>query len=283
MPRLSVDIDLTYLPVAPRPESLSAIDAAIKRIAKAIKDGLRDAKVNDVVNKAEGIVIKLTVQRGDAQIKIEVTPVLRGCVFEPELMAVLGHTRMAASKMHRAKFVKAEMQGTAFMGIEAGDYQNPGWCTEIGNRLHEPAKGDTRPARCTGTTNGEERRHFVTHFIDANLTGADFTYANVQGADFSGATLTGASFNNATISRVSFKGVTGLKAQQLEKACVGAPGMSAEELECEQPYFTEDMQAELKKNPIFEKGIKPCSLRADGALPQTVKYSPIACPLPSPR
>lgn len=33
MPRLSVDIDLTYLPVAPRPESLAAIDAAMKRMA----------------------------------------------------------------------------------------------------------------------------------------------------------------------------------------------------------------------------------------------------------
>ena len=33
MPRLSVDLDLTYLPVEPRPESLAAIDAAIKRIA----------------------------------------------------------------------------------------------------------------------------------------------------------------------------------------------------------------------------------------------------------
>jgi hypothetical protein len=29
MPRLSVDIDLTYLPVAARPESLAAINAAI--------------------------------------------------------------------------------------------------------------------------------------------------------------------------------------------------------------------------------------------------------------
>jgi hypothetical protein len=33
MPRLSVDIDLTYVPVAPRAESLAAIDAAMKRIA----------------------------------------------------------------------------------------------------------------------------------------------------------------------------------------------------------------------------------------------------------
>lgn len=41
MPRLSVDIDLTYLPVAPRPESLSAIDAAMKRMASATTDGAR--------------------------------------------------------------------------------------------------------------------------------------------------------------------------------------------------------------------------------------------------
>lgn len=189
----------------------------------------------------------------------------------------LGHTRMSASKMHRAKFVKAEMQGTEFMGIEAGDYQNEGWCTEIGYRLHEPAKGDARPARCTGTWNGEERRHFVTHFIDANLTGANFSYANIQGTDFSGATLTGVNFDQATISRVSFKGVTGLKVEQLEKACVGAPGMTAAQLECEQPYFTEDMQAELKKSATLANGIKQCTL------PLGYKYEPVVCPLPSSR
>ena len=33
MPRLSVDIDLTYLPVSPRPESLAAIDAAMNQRA----------------------------------------------------------------------------------------------------------------------------------------------------------------------------------------------------------------------------------------------------------
>src|SRR5262249_19583591 len=40
MPRLSVDIDLTYLPVAPRPQSLAAIDSAMKRIAAAMRNGL---------------------------------------------------------------------------------------------------------------------------------------------------------------------------------------------------------------------------------------------------
>ena len=34
MPRLSVDIDLTYVPVQSRPDSLAEIDAAMKRIAE---------------------------------------------------------------------------------------------------------------------------------------------------------------------------------------------------------------------------------------------------------
>src|ERR1700731_2541298 len=84
MPRLSVDIDLTYLPVAPRPQSLAAIDAGMKRIAASLRVSLRGVRVNEVVNAREHIVTKLMVQGSDAQIKIEVTPVLRGCVFEPE-------------------------------------------------------------------------------------------------------------------------------------------------------------------------------------------------------
>src|ERR1700704_703824 len=72
MPRLSVDIDLTYLPVAPRPESLAAIDAAMKRMAAAIRAGMPGLRVTEVLNSREQIVTKLTVQRPDAQIKIEV-------------------------------------------------------------------------------------------------------------------------------------------------------------------------------------------------------------------
>ena|ERR1700731_3043130 len=37
MPRLSVDIDLTYIPLAPRPAALKEIDAAMKRIAARIR------------------------------------------------------------------------------------------------------------------------------------------------------------------------------------------------------------------------------------------------------
>jgi predicted nucleotidyltransferase component of viral defense system len=112
MPRLSVDIDLTYLPVAPRPESLAAIDAALKRMAESIRKGLRGARVTEVINAREKIVTKLTVQRGNAQIKIEVTPVLRGCVFEPEIREV--------SENVEDTFGFAQMQVVSFADLYAG-------------------------------------------------------------------------------------------------------------------------------------------------------------------
>lgn len=86
LPRLSVDVDLTYLPVAARPESLADIDAAMKRIVGKIKSAIPDAQIAET--RTENTVVKLLVRSQGVQIKIEVTPVLRGCVFEPELKSV---------------------------------------------------------------------------------------------------------------------------------------------------------------------------------------------------
>lgn len=44
MPRLSVDVDLTYVPVAPRAKSLAAIDAAMKRIAARVRKAIPEHK-----------------------------------------------------------------------------------------------------------------------------------------------------------------------------------------------------------------------------------------------
>jgi len=87
MPRLSVDIDLTYLPVAPRVQSLPGIDAAMKRIAVRIREVL-GAQVAETQLRSEGVVTKLVARAGGVQTKIEVTPVLRGCVYEPAVRAV---------------------------------------------------------------------------------------------------------------------------------------------------------------------------------------------------
>lgn len=88
MPRLSVDIDLAYLPVQPRDESLQQIDTSLKRIAERIEETVSGAKVQNVSLRETDRVVKLLVNTHDAQIKIEVTPVLRGTVFPPQTLAV---------------------------------------------------------------------------------------------------------------------------------------------------------------------------------------------------
>ena len=88
LPRLSVDIDLTYLPVASRDQSLRDIDAALRRIAGAIEASRAGVRVQPSRVRGENAVNKLFVRDGRVQVKIEVTPVLRGCVYEPEERAV---------------------------------------------------------------------------------------------------------------------------------------------------------------------------------------------------
>jgi predicted nucleotidyltransferase component of viral defense system len=112
MPRLSADIDLTYLPVLPRAESLAAIDAAMKRIAERIRKNLHGAHVTQTVVRPENAVYKLVIHVGGVQTKIEVTPVLRGCVHESKLCAV--------SRPVEETFGFAEMRVVSFADLYAG-------------------------------------------------------------------------------------------------------------------------------------------------------------------
>jgi len=112
MPRLSVDIDLTYVPVADRPTSLKAIDAGMRRIAEAITKGMPGAQLNRSQLKDENCTTKLLLRQNNAQIKIEVTPVLRGCVYEPVVMRV--------SPKVEEQFGFAEMPVVNFSDLYAG-------------------------------------------------------------------------------------------------------------------------------------------------------------------
>jgi predicted nucleotidyltransferase component of viral defense system len=110
LPRLSVDIDLTYLPVQGRAESLAAIGAALKRIAGRISKAIPGAQITESTH--EGAVTKLFVRSEGVQILIEVTPVLRGCVYQPE-------TRSVVSAVED-EFGFAEIQVVSFADLYAG-------------------------------------------------------------------------------------------------------------------------------------------------------------------
>ena len=83
MPRLSVDIDLTYLPLEPRDTALANIGEALHRIVAGIRKAVPGTTVQESQARGAGNVSKLTVSTAEATIKIEPNLVLRGTVFPP--------------------------------------------------------------------------------------------------------------------------------------------------------------------------------------------------------
>jgi len=73
LPRLSVDIDLTYLPIADRDQSLTEIDDALKRIGTRIKSVMKGIRVTESTPATQQTINKLILRTPDrVQIKIEV-------------------------------------------------------------------------------------------------------------------------------------------------------------------------------------------------------------------
>jgi len=88
MPRLSVDIDLVYTPIKNRNESLSEISSALSVMGNAICERLPDVEVQYVRMGRTDFIIKLLVRLGRAVVKIELSPVLRGTVYPPDVRRI---------------------------------------------------------------------------------------------------------------------------------------------------------------------------------------------------
>lgn len=76
LPRLSVDIDLAYLPVGERAAALREIDAAFQRIKRSLEGSPPYAA--RIAKREQGHAYGMLVSNGEAEIKVEVSPVLRG-------------------------------------------------------------------------------------------------------------------------------------------------------------------------------------------------------------
>jgi predicted nucleotidyltransferase component of viral defense system len=86
MPRLSVDIDLTYLPFDNRETALTNISDSLGRIRERITKSIPGITVNN--HTIEGNDIKLLVQSQNAQIKVEVNTITRGHLHPVRLLQV---------------------------------------------------------------------------------------------------------------------------------------------------------------------------------------------------
>ncbi len=112
MPRLSIDIDLVYLPVEERGVSLAAIEAAMLRIQSRIENAIPGARIDAARRGEEDFVTRLVIRAQGVQIKIEVTPVLRGVVFDAMIRRV--------APIVESAFGFAEMQVVSFPDLFAG-------------------------------------------------------------------------------------------------------------------------------------------------------------------
>ena len=116
MPRLSVDIDLTYLPVDEREKSLKDIDRALERIAVVVAKRNPSVRTQRIAGRS-GHDTRIMVSDSRAEVKIETSPVMRGSVYPPLMKAthdsvvaqfgfvemnVLGFEDLYGGKIHAA-------------------------------------------------------------------------------------------------------------------------------------------------------------------------------------
>ncbi len=88
MPRLSVDIDLTYTPVEDRETAMAGITAGLEEIKQRLDGGGMPIKAS-LLPQSDGQETKLLCRGETAQIKVEVNTIIRGCLQPPVNMAVV--------------------------------------------------------------------------------------------------------------------------------------------------------------------------------------------------
>jgi len=111
MPRLSVDIDLTYVPIDDRATALANINGAFDRIVKQAGRRLRGVDAQRISGGGDGDT-RLLLRAAGAEVKVEVSPVLRGTVAPTRTMRVTDAVEEA--------FGFAEMSVLAFEDLYAG-------------------------------------------------------------------------------------------------------------------------------------------------------------------
>lgn len=111
MPRLSVDIDLAFVPIGDRALALEEIGAALGRISEALAGRPYGYRVS-VGKRQDGSAYGLLVSDRAAEIKIEVSPVLRGSVYPESMRRIVDRAE--------ADFGFAEVPVVSFADLYAG-------------------------------------------------------------------------------------------------------------------------------------------------------------------
>jgi len=100
MPRLSVDIDLAYLPLVPRHNALEGISSGLEKLAVEIEETMQGVQV--LRQPIAGVTGRLVVNAESSQIKVEPNFVFRGALFPAEMRSLC-----ASAQAEFERFVEA--------------------------------------------------------------------------------------------------------------------------------------------------------------------------------
>ena len=145
-PRLSVDIDLIYLPLQNRADSLLGIEAGLLQIQKKLMNTLSGISIAPHKNNQTKTITRLTVEGEGVAIKIEPNLVLRGTVYPPLKMdlskAVVARYGLSAYNVPVAS--KADLYGGKICA--ALDRQHPRDLFDVKRLLEEGISEDIKKA-----------------------------------------------------------------------------------------------------------------------------------------
>jgi predicted nucleotidyltransferase component of viral defense system len=135
MPRLSVDIDLTYIPVSEdRNEDLRHIRSSLAKIKERIKGQIPNVNFSDSVRAEEEL--KLICTTPDAIVKIEVNQINRGVIAGTDTVVLCDKAQEAFDKFCEVKTV-SQKQLWGGKIIAALDRQHPRDLFDIKNLINE--------------------------------------------------------------------------------------------------------------------------------------------------
>ena len=130
MPRLSVDIDLTYLPLNPRTDALREIQQEILGLKDGIEQHVPGAS-GEIIMAHDEVLKRLVISTRAAVIKIEPNPVFRGSVYPPVETNLCAEAREYFQKDVRVRTLDiADLYGSKLCA--ALDRQHPRDLFDIG-------------------------------------------------------------------------------------------------------------------------------------------------------
>jgi len=125
LPRLSVDIDLTYLRICSLEETLVGISEKLRMISGRISSALPSVQIEEKMKTGVNrIITKLFIKRENAIVKIEPNQVIRGSLFDCEEKDICKKAEVVFGKFASVKMLSfAELYGSKICA--ALDRQHP--------------------------------------------------------------------------------------------------------------------------------------------------------------